>query len=193
MRVLLTLLGTAALLLTAQAAAGGFATVQLDSLPAGTGAGGTWTPTLTVLQHGITPLDGVTPVVRISNGENTLEFVATRTGQPGKYRVEVEFPTAGSWRYEIDDGFSRTHTYAPIVVGAAATGGGEEGRAWWVPLVGGLTGAAALALVGLVLRRRHARHEPSPRRAPSRGAREARPLASRARRDPCPRAPRVPS
>ncbi|HJU47385.1 MAG TPA: hypothetical protein VJ689_04575, partial [Gaiellaceae bacterium] len=109
LRALLTLV-SAALLLPALAAGGGFATVQLDSLPAGTVTDGRWTPTLTVLQHGVTPLDGINPVVRISKGTDVREFPARPTGTPGEYRVDVEFPSAGTWRYEIDDGFSQTHT-----------------------------------------------------------------------------------
>ena len=67
MKRLLFGLALAALLVPAAATAGGFATVQLSSLPTGTDAGGTWTPTLTILQHGVTPLDGLQPAVRVAN------------------------------------------------------------------------------------------------------------------------------
>jgi hypothetical protein len=154
LRALLTLV-SAALLLPALAAGGGFATVQLDSLPAGTAAGGTWTPTLTVLQHGVTPLDGITPVVRVSSGTDVREFPAQPTGRPGEYRVDVEFPSAGTWRYEIDDGFSQTHTYAPVTIATPAGGGGSVLSPWLWAVVG--VAAAALFLVALVpLARRRA-------------------------------------
>ena len=67
MKRMLLGLALAGLLLPTAAAAGGFATVQLSSLPAGTDAGGTWTPTMTILQHGVTPLAGLQPAVRITD------------------------------------------------------------------------------------------------------------------------------
>jgi hypothetical protein len=152
LRALLTLV-SAALLLPALAAGGGFATVQLDSLPAGTGAGGPWTPTLTVLQHGRTPLDGVSPTIRISSGTQTREFQATPTGEPGQYRAEVEFPTAGTWRYEIWDGFSQTHTYAPVAIGNPAGDVGDAGFPWLWLVAAGAAVLAVLVLAPLALRR----------------------------------------
>ena len=118
MKRLLLGLALAALLVPAAATAGGFATVQLSSLPAGTDAGGTWTPTLTILQHGVTPLDGLQPAVRISDGAGEIQtFAARPAGEPGTYVADVRFPSAGTWRYEIWDGFSQTHTYSPVIIG----------------------------------------------------------------------------
>jgi len=150
MKRLLLGLALAGLLLPAAATAGGFATVQLSSLPAGTDAGGTWTPTMTILQHGVTPLDGLQPAVRITdqNGEITT-FAATRTGKTGTYVADVRFPSAGTWRYEIWDGFSQTHTYSPVTIGD----GGDSFPT--VPVTAGLLAAIALAGALLVsLRRR---------------------------------------
>jgi len=152
MKRLLLGLALAGLLLPAAATAGGFATVQLSSLPAGTDAGGTWTPTMTILQHGVTPLDGLQPAVRITdqNGEITT-FAATRTGKTGTYVADVSFPSAGTWRYEIWDGFSQTHTYAPVTIGD----GGGEGTFPTAPLAGAALIAIALAGAAyLMLRRR---------------------------------------
>lgn len=158
MKRLLLALALVALALPTAGAAGGFATVQLSSLPAGTDAGGTWTPELTILQHGVTPLDNLSPVVRISNDAGASEqFPATFTGEPGTYVAEVRFPTSGTWRWEIWDGFSQTHTYEPVTIG-----GGGDGS---FP-TGAVTGAAlaVLALAGLAflaVRRRR----PGPRPA----------------------------
>lgn len=154
LRALLALI-SAVLFMPALAAGGGFATVQLDSLPAGTTAGGTWTPTLTVLVHGRTPIDDIVPTVRISNGSDTLEFTALPTGETGKYRVEVEFPSAGTWRYAIWDGYSQTHTYAPVAIGAPAGGGiAGDGFPWlWLAVGAAAAALTAAALVPLARRR----------------------------------------
>jgi hypothetical protein len=157
MKRLLLGLALAGLLLPAAAAGGGFATVQLSSLPAGTDAGGTWTPTMTILQHGVTPLDGLQPAVRITdeNGEITT-FAARPAGEPGTYVADVKFPSAGTWRYEIWDGFSQTHTYSPVTI---RDGGGSAFPT--VPVAG--LALAALALAGaLVLALRRRRPGPRP-------------------------------
>ena len=77
------------------AGAGGWATVQLSAVPTdGMKAGTTLPIDITVLQHGRTPLDGVTPVFRIRDGKaNVLaEYQGTPTGAPGVYHVDVTFP-----------------------------------------------------------------------------------------------------
>jgi hypothetical protein len=151
MKRLLLGLALAGLLLPAAATAGGFATVQLSSLPAGTDAGGTWTPTLTILQHGVTPLDGLQPAVRLTdeNGEITT-FAARPAGETGTYVADVTFPSAGTWRYEVWDGFSQTHTYSPVTIGDGGSGSFPA-----VPVAAGMLAAITLAGALLVsLRRR---------------------------------------
>jgi hypothetical protein len=142
------------------ALAGGFATVQLTSLPEGTEAGGTWQAHLLVLRHGRTPLDGLAPVIRIRDaGGKVAEFPALPAGEPGRYDAEVKFPAAGTWRWEIWDGYSQTHTYSPVTIGAGS--GGDRSVPAALP-VG--VGAVALALVGaavLLVRRRRARPRPA--------------------------------
>src|SRR3954452_21027519 len=124
-------------LLPGTAAAGGFATVGLSSLPDGTAPGGTWHVTLTVLQHGRTPLDDLQPhvFVRSADGRTLRTFAARPAGKRGVYTADVVFPAAGRWRYSIADGFSQTHTYAPVTIGrvaappaAAAPGRSDSGR-----------------------------------------------------------------
>ena len=123
--------GAAALALPAAAGAGGFATVGLSSLPDGTAPGKTWPVTLTILQHGRTPLSGLHPSVRIQSddGRTTRTFAARPAGKPGVYRANVVFPDAGGWTYTISDGFSQTHSFAPVQIGgsrAIATPGRER-------------------------------------------------------------------
>lgn len=121
MRKLLCVL-TLALVAAPAAGAGGFATVGLSSLPTGTAAGETWTVDLTVRAHGRTPIDGIAPLVRIRGDGQTREFAARPTGETGVYRADVVFPREGTWRYEVWDGFTQTHTFTPVAIGAPADG-----------------------------------------------------------------------
>ena len=121
------------LLLTAPAVAhaGGFATVGLSSTPDGLRAGQPWKVELTILQHGRTPLSGLHPSVRIQSddGRTTRTFTARPAGKAGVYRANVVFPDAGRWTYTIADGFSQTHSFAPVEIGgsrAIATPGRER-------------------------------------------------------------------
>jgi hypothetical protein len=106
----------------ALAGAGGFATAGLSSTPDGIAAGKPWKVDITVLQHGRTPLDGLTPRVQISSGEATREFAAKPTGKPGVYRAEVVFPRAGVWDYRVYDGFNdqMPHTFPAVRIGDGA-------------------------------------------------------------------------
>jgi len=116
----------AAAVLVPGASAGGWATVGLSSLPpSGLKAKQAWPVDITVLQHGRTPLAGVTPVVRIRNdGGKLLEsFTAKPTGKTGVYHAVVRFPGEGTYSYEVYDGFTQyggaqTHTFKPVQIGA---------------------------------------------------------------------------
>jgi hypothetical protein len=148
MRGLITLCTVvASLVLAGGAAAGGWATVGFEPLPAGTNAGSTWHPTITVKQHGVTPLEGLAPVVTIeeqSSGEQQ-SFVAVPTSSPGVYNADVVFPAAGDWRVAVESGFGDSRvTYGPVTIGDAGSRWPGIGEA---PL-----GALAAALVlGLAL------------------------------------------
>jgi hypothetical protein len=148
------LLAVGLLLVAAPAAqAGGWATAGLSSTPAGTAPGAPWVVDITVLQHGVTPMRDVKPTVTISSGDATKTFAAKPTGKPGVYRAAVVFPTAGTWDYEVYDGFvDEPHTYPPVqIAGApptAAATGADSGPnlLWLVPGIALLLAAAALAL-----------------------------------------------
>ncbi len=163
MRRLLLALPLVLLLAAPAAFAGGWATVGMSSTPAGVEPGKPWNVELTILQHGRTPLVGVHPSLTISRGDARETFAASETSRPGVYRAAVTFPTAGTWSYEVDDGFisGRPHTFAPVRIGAPATpvtpaGEGGPSLAW---LLGGL-GLLAAAAGLLVLSRRPRRHHP---------------------------------
>ena len=166
MRRLALLCTIAAAVLAPVAGAGGWATVQLSAVPTdGTRAGTTMPIDVTVLQHGRTPLAGVTPVFRVrdANGKLLASYRGAPTGRTGVYHVDVRFPAAGVVRYEVYDGFetyggAQTHTYASVRI--AAPGGG--GSFPLLPVVGGVLLALAIAGGGvfLVLRQRRPTHEP---------------------------------
>ena len=119
MRRSIVVLAVLAAVVPAAALGGGWATVKLSSTPDGAAARSAWTVDLTVLRHGVTPLPGVRPAIRISQGTLRRSFPARPTGRVGVYRARVVFPRAGTWRWTIWDGFSRTHTYAPVRVAPA--------------------------------------------------------------------------
>jgi hypothetical protein len=126
---LLVLAGTAG-----TAHAGGWATVELGEAPSGLAAGKTWQVELIVKQHGITPLDGVTPSVRIDNGAGVVRtFTARPTGKAGTYVADVEFPSGGTWRTRIFDGFTDAvpHRLSPLTVAdASAAAAADDGAPW---------------------------------------------------------------
>ena len=165
MRRVLFALPVALVLLIAPAAhAGGWATVGLSSTPAGTEPGTPWPVKITVLQHGVTPLEGVEPAVIITSGDARKTFAAKPTGKPGVYRAEVVFPTAGRWSYAVDDGFisGQPHTFPAVQIGAETSApapasgadGGGVSAGWLVPGIALLLAAAAIFALD---RRRHHR------------------------------------
>jgi hypothetical protein len=155
MRRLLIGLTLAALALPAGATAGGWATAGLGPPPDGMGPGDTWNAQITILQHGLTPLNGVSPTVTIRKGSTAKTFKATPAGEPGKYVAQVVFPSGGRWTYEVYDGFTqyggaKTHTFPAVTVASGSAGGGFP--ILTATAVIGLVGA--LGLLGYVLARR---------------------------------------
>ncbi len=146
------------------AGAGGFATASVESPPDEIAAGQVWKARVTIKQHGRTPLDGLQPAVTIRQGETAKTFPAEPTGETGVYVARVEFPSAGAWRYEVNDGFGRpgqVHTFAPIDVAGPSGGGGGGADVWWLVAALGTAGAGGLAW----LFRRRWSVRPSPRPA----------------------------
>lgn len=145
------------------ASAGGWATVGLSSLPpSGLEANQGWPVDITVLQHGETPLAGVTPIVRVRDdgGKVVGSFTAKPTGTTGVYHTVVEFPGAGTYSYEVYDGFgtyggAKTHTFKPVEIGAPG------GSFPYLPVGLGL-GLALLAATAALLYLRRDRALPEP-------------------------------
>jgi hypothetical protein len=155
MKKLLLVLAVAALAAPV-AGAGGWATVGLSSLPpSGLEPKQPWPVDITVLQHGQTPLSGVTPVITVrDDGGNAVgRFTGTPTGEPGVYHAVVRFPGQGTYSYEVYDGFgtyggAQTHTFKPVQIGAPGD------SVPYLPLGLGLVLAAGLAGAAVVYRRR---------------------------------------
>lgn len=82
--------------------AGGWAVITLDEIPAGVVAGEPYTIGFTVLQHGKTPMAGLSPTVtaRMEKGD-MLTFGAEPEGKPGHYMAALTFPTGGQWEWSI--------------------------------------------------------------------------------------------
>ena len=150
------------LVATATATAGGWATVQLASLPTGLDSGETWNARMTVLRHARTPTDGAEPILTIRNDATgqSQSFSAEPTGETGVYEAAVVFPAAGTWSYEIDNGLeatgygmSETSTYAPVTIGSRA-GAPSSFPVAPVLLVLGPIALVAAAAFGVVRQRR---------------------------------------
>jgi hypothetical protein len=156
MRIFLTLM-LAALALPAAALGGGFATAGLAPPSHGIGPGDTWHAQITLLQHGVTPLQGVQPSITV-RGPETQTFAARPTAEPGVYVADVVFPTVGTYRYEVDDGFSQVHTFAPVTIGGPASAPAGDGFPGWAIAA---IAAVALVLAGAVLMRRRAQGVPA--------------------------------
>ena len=171
MRERLTLMAVVAVALAAPAAAtaGGWATVELDSVPAGLAPGEPWRVELTILQHGVTPLQGVNPRVIVSkeDGAKRRAFRARATSKPGVYRADVVFASAGTWTYRVDDGFMGERTYPPVTIGksgqeriaasAGLGGAGGNGPDYLLALAVAAVAGLAAGLAAAIQRRRGGR------------------------------------
>ena len=143
----------AALIATGAASAGGFATVGLSSLPTGVSAGEPWDPDITILQHGETPLEGLSPVLTISDADGaSRDFTASATGEPGVYRAHVVFPESGSWNVAVATGWwgEGSLTAGPFAIAGEPVGGAQPGSfpTRSLLIAGGLVVLLAAATLG---------------------------------------------
>jgi YtkA-like len=153
MRYLIVVAAVAAALISSSAAsAGGWATVGLDPpFPPGTGPGEPWDTNMTILQHGQTPLTGLSPTITITLEESgrTETFAATETDEPGVYAASVVFPEAGPWRIVADSTFGDSKlTYGPVLIEqtpGTGAGGGSERDFPILPLLAALGGLVVVA------------------------------------------------
>jgi hypothetical protein len=163
MRRLLIGLALVALAAPASALAGGWATAGLGPPDGGIGPGDTWDARITILQHGMTPLAGVSPTVTIRRGGTSKTFKATPTGKVGVYIAHVVFPSAGKWTYEVYDGFTQyggqeTHQFPAVSIG----GGGDAGGFPTMTVTAAIAFMLGLGAVLYLLARRTRLSAPAP-------------------------------
>jgi hypothetical protein len=148
---------TVALVSAGVAQAGGWATVSVDPLPTGIDAGETWRTEITVLQHGRTPLTGLSPVITIHDAASgaTREFEATTGDRSGRYDAQVVFPEAGKWNVVVDTRWGESKlTFGPVTIDGGPTGVTNPGDLPLKPLGLGALVVVLLAGATLGLRRR---------------------------------------
>jgi hypothetical protein len=92
-----------ALMFTIPAFAGGWAVVTLDELPGEVVANENVEVGFVVLQHGITPMTGFTPIVsaHLTGSKESLQVMAKAEGEPGHYVASLTFPQSGEWSWNI--------------------------------------------------------------------------------------------
>ena len=134
------------------ASAGGWALTSFDELPTSFEAGETYELSYTILQHGKTPVDVYQTSVFVTDSSGSVtEFPATRTGSVGRYTVEVTFPAAGMFTWNVSQGDFAPHDLGSIsVTGAAEATTASIGR-FLLPaafaLVVALLGVQVFALI----------------------------------------------
>ena len=130
------------------ASAGGWATVGFEPLPDNTAVGASWKPKIFVKQHGVTPLEGLQPLVTINettSGQSET-FAARPTSEAGVYEADVVFPASGDWSVAIESGFGDSGvTYGPVTIGEGT--GSDPGSFPALP-IGAAVLAVALAVAG---------------------------------------------
>ena len=90
------------LVIAVPAFAGGWAVITLDDLPTNVVAGEPLTIGFTVLQHGMTPMNDLSPTVTvILRNEEKLAFRAEADHKPGHYTATLTLPKEGSWEWYI--------------------------------------------------------------------------------------------
>ena len=111
------------------AQAGGWAVVTLDALPVEPRAGQTLHLGFMVRQHGVTPIDTafdvepMRPRLSATNTKNgtSIEVDARKEGPRGHFVVDVTFPGAGTWEWQIrPDPFPPTQLGHLTILPAAA-------------------------------------------------------------------------
>lgn len=89
------------LLLASPAMAGGWAVITLDELSGEIVAGEPFEIGFTVRQHGVTPLDGLTPIVSARQPGSSVTEQAQAQGKTGHYVATLSFPQGGEWEWSI--------------------------------------------------------------------------------------------
>ena len=97
---------------------GGWAIITVDDLPSTLSVGQPTRIAFTVRQHGMTPLDRLTPTLVATSdvrGSAAINASAVPTGTPGHYAATLVVPRSGDWTVTINSGFNSSRvTLYPI-------------------------------------------------------------------------------
>jgi hypothetical protein len=131
--------------------AGGWAVITLDALPAQIVSEQSYTIGFMVRQHGIKPLENLTPTIHATNSDSgePLNATADPVGEVGHYQAKLTFPSAGTWRWSIS-AFTMQQPMPDLDVlppgqMPASLMGGEASPAALSLVIGGLLWAALAA------------------------------------------------
>jgi cytochrome c553 len=159
MLLVASLLLAGMLLLAAPALAGGWAVITLDELPGDVVAGQPLEIGFMVRQHGVTPLDGLTPTVHARQAGFAVTEQAKAQGETGHYVATLTFPQAGEWTWSIQ-AFTGNQPMPPLNVIAAPAIAQSKAQAQVpanLPLLTGILGLVGLVIGSFVALRRKAR------------------------------------
>ena len=88
---------------------GGWAVTTVENLPDQLVAGAPYNLSFSIKQHGVEPLDDLSPYVQLKSGKNETVARAVRTNKSGVYTATLNVPTAGDWSATIQTGFGKSH------------------------------------------------------------------------------------
>lgn len=157
MQIALSLALGLSLLLIIPVFAGGWAIITLDELPTGVVAGEPLTVGFTVLQHGQTPMAGLTPTITATLYKDEHFAVnAKPEGKPGHYTATLTFPKEGDWSWSIqaftmDQPMPLLTVAAPTLGSASKAVRAEPEAPSSSPLLIVRALALGIGLIGLVL------------------------------------------
>lgn len=120
----------AMLALSATAAAGGWATVEMEKPVTRTEVDEPLTLDFTLLQHGVTPTDWTKTYFEATNADTgeTMRVDAKAGAEVGQWTVLVSFPSAGNWDWAIKtDELAIEDTFPAIEVVGDVTVAGSSG------------------------------------------------------------------
>lgn len=108
-------------------------------------AGGERELRVTLLQHGVTPVDfGSTDITATNETTGESTTASARSAGDGVWVATLTFPSAGSWEIVVSHSQLEISTLAPVSVGPPAVGTS------WLPAALAIGALALMAMVGLV-------------------------------------------
>src|SRR5690606_38139318 len=119
-----------------------------DELPGEIVAGEPLEIGFTVLQHGMTPLGGLSPSIgaQLAGGGKTVLFTAKEQGEVGHYVATLTFPVDGQWSWTID-AFTMSQAMPPLTVVPSAKNATEPSTAAAFPVTSMMAGILGIGSV----------------------------------------------